>query len=106
MRYRVRLRKIFYPKKLCVSQFHRLAEHFEQTEVHDLGFIVRELRQTMIKLRASVDLKTCAVGLAGLQMKSRHPERTFNAEQLFVGRAFDVETPAPYGRCLGSERRH
>ena len=32
MRYRVRLRKIFYPKKLCVSQFHRLTEHFKETE--------------------------------------------------------------------------
>src|SRR5450759_4755567 len=32
MRYRVRLRKIFYPKKLFVPQFHRLAKHCEETE--------------------------------------------------------------------------
>src|SRR5437899_7888931 len=210
MRYRVRLRKIFYPEKLCVSQFHRLAEHFEQTEedrdldhhrqtaadrintvllvklhhllvhpgwiifvffaqllhfrvershlahgaigfvldwpkrefddggqsqdsqtvvmqptvqqvheveqklahhlehpeVHDLGFIVRKLRQTMIKLRASIDFETRAVGLAGLQMKSRHPERTLNPEQFLVRRAFDLETPAPNAICLIRERRH
>src|SRR6266480_699158 len=32
MGHRVWLRKLFHLEKLCVSQFHRLAEHFEKTE--------------------------------------------------------------------------
>src|SRR5437867_6538803 len=32
MRHGIRLREIFYPKKLRVPQFHRLAKHFKKTK--------------------------------------------------------------------------
>src|SRR6266436_4653696 len=67
-----------------VQQVHeieqQLADYLEHPEVHDLGFIVRELRETMIKFRTSVDFETRVVCLAGLQLKSRHPKCPFNGE--------------------------
>ena len=84
----------------------QLADYLEHPEVHDLGFIVRKLRKPMIKFRTSVDFKTRAVCFAGLQLKSRHPKCALDGQQLLVRRVFDIETPAPNGRCLGSERRH
>ena len=93
-----------------VQQVHeieqQLADNFEHPEVHHLGFIVRELRETMIKFRASVDFETRVVCLAGLQLKSRHPERTLNGEQFLVRRIIDVKASTPYAGGLRSERRH
>src|SRR6266404_9171793 len=92
-----------------VQQVHeveeKLAHQFEHPEVHDLGFIMRKLRETMVKLRAGVDFETRAVSLAGLQLKARHVERSLNAEQFLVGRTLDIETPAPDRIGLGGKRR-
>src|ERR1700730_1016780 len=94
----------------AVKQVHeieqKLAHDFEHPEVHDLSFVVRELRKAVVKFWASVDLETRVICLPGLQLKSRHSERALDAEQLLVRGSFDVEMPAPYARCFGSERRH
>src|SRR6202030_1616777 len=67
-----------------VEQVHEveqeLADDFEYPEVHDLGLIVRKLREAMVKLRASVDLETRAVSLTGLQFKRRHAKCTLDSE--------------------------
>src|SRR5207248_862643 len=73
----------------------QLADDLEHPEVHDLSFIVWELREAMIKLRACVDFELRLVRFPGLQLKSWHSERSLNAEQLLVRRALDIETPAP-----------
>src|SRR5207247_9702953 len=92
-----------------VQQVHevkkKLAHQFEHSEVHDLGFIVRKLRETMVKFRAGIDFEARAVSLPGLQLKAGHTERSLNAEQFLVGRALDIETPAPNGIDLGRKRR-
>src|SRR6266536_317700 len=82
-----------------------LADQFEHPEVHYFGFVVRKLREAMVKFRAGVDFETCVVSLPGLQLKARHTERPFNGGQFLVGRAFDIETPAPNLIGLGRERR-
>ncbi len=92
----------------AVQQVHevkkKLAHQFEHPEVHDLGFIVRKLRETMVKFRPGIDFKARAVSLPGLQLKAGHTERSLNAEQFLVERALDIETPAPNGIDLGRKR--
>src|SRR5207302_9588162 len=66
----------------AVEQVHEveqeLAHQLEDAEVHHLGFVMRKLRETMVKLRPGIDFKTRAVCLPGLQLKSRHPKRAFD----------------------------
>src|SRR6266403_5304481 len=93
-----------------VQQVHeveeKLAHQFEHPEVHDLGFIMRKLRETMVKLRAGVDFETRAITLPGLQRKARHTERSFDSEHFLVRRAINIETPAPNLIGLTTKRRH
>jgi hypothetical protein len=83
----------------AVQQVHEveqeLANELKHSEIHDLGFVVRKLREAMVKFRPGVDLETRAVSLPRLQLKARHTERSLNAERFLVGRALDIETPAP-----------
>ena len=94
----------------AIEQVHeveqKLAHDLEHAEIHDLSFVVRKLRETVVKLRAGVDLKTRTVCLSGLQLKSRHSKCPLDPEQLLVRRALDIEMPAPHTGCLGAERRH
>ena len=66
---------------------------------------MRKLRETMIKLRTGVDLKTCVVSLPWLQLKAWHAQGALDTEQLLVRRTFDIEPPAPHTSRLRSERR-
>ena len=94
----------------AVEQVHeveqKLADDLEYPEVHHFGFIVRKLREPMIKFRAGIDFETRTVCLAGLQLKSWHPKCAFDSWQFLLGRIFDVETAAPHAGGLGCERRH
>src|SRR5439155_4619598 len=74
-----------------------LADQFEHPEVHYLGFVVRKLREAMVKFRAGVDFESRAVGLPGLHLKTRHTERPLDTEQFLIGRALDIKAPAPNG---------
>ena len=68
----------------AVQQVHeveqKLADDLEHPEIHDLGFVMRKLRETMVKFRPGIDFETRAVGLPGLQLKSRHAKRSLDAE--------------------------
>ena len=92
----------------AVQQIHeveqKLAYDFEYPEIHDLGFVVRKLRQAMIQFWPGIDFKARAVGLPGLQLKSGHAERPLNTEYFLVRRTLDIETPAPDRIGLGGKR--
>src|SRR4029077_3165152 len=83
-----------------------LTHDFEHPEIHDLGFVVRKLRQTMIDFWPGINFETCAVGLAWLQLKTRHSQRALDPKQLLIRRARNIKTPAPNLIGLGRERRH
>ena len=72
----------------AVEQVHeveqKLADDLEHAEVHDLGFVVRKLGETMVNFRPGIDFKTRAVGLPGLQLKSRHANRALDPSELFA----------------------
>src|SRR4029450_1411212 len=82
-----------------VQQIHeveqKLAHDLEHPEIHDLRFVVRKLREAVVQFRAGVDLETRAVRFPWLQLKARHTARSLNAERFLVGRALDIESPAP-----------
>src|SRR4030095_4056489 len=82
-----------------------LANELKHPEIHDLGFVVRELREAMVKFRSGVDFETRAVSLPWLQLKARHTERSLDAERFLLGRALDIESPAPNAIGLCREGR-
>src|SRR4029453_7716981 len=94
----------------AVEQVHeveqKLADDLEHSEVHHLGFVMRKLRETMVKFRAGIDFETRAVCLPGLQLKPRHAKRSLDAKQLLVRRSFDIEASTPHADGLGGKRRH
>ena len=45
----------------------KLADDLEYPEVHDLGFIVRKLRETMVQFRTGVNFETRAICLTWLE---------------------------------------
>ena len=51
----------------------RLANDFEHAEIHDLCFVVLELRQPMIKFRSGVNLEMHSRSLPRLQWKPGIP---------------------------------
>ena len=68
----------------AVQQVHeveqKLANELKHPEIHDLGFVVRKLRETIVKFRPGVDFETRAVSLPWLQFKARATERSLDAE--------------------------
>src|SRR4029453_7404324 len=94
----------------AVEQVHeveqKLADDLEHSEVHHLRFIVRKLRETMVKFRAGIDFKTRVVCLPGLQLKPRHAKRSLDGGQFLIRRVIDIETPAPHASGFGCKRGH
>ena len=78
----------------------KLADDFEYAEVHNLRFVVLKLRQTMVNFRACADLEARGVGLAWLQLKSRHAHRAFDANQVLRGRDSNERPQTPIAFAL------
>ena len=60
----------------------KLADNFENAEIHDLCFIMLELGQPVINLRARINLEPRRVSLCRLQLKTRHAHRAFDPDHL------------------------
>src|SRR3954467_9189040 len=83
----------------------RLADDFENAEIHDLGFVVLELRKPVIKFRTGVELETRGRTLTRLQRESWHPHRSFNRRKWGrIQRLRNFETASPNCVRLAIER--
>src|SRR5206468_8108931 len=76
----------------------KLADDFEHSEFHDLGFVVIEPGQAMVNFRSGPKLELRTVGLAGRQLKSGHPQGAGKSVSFLFQR--DIETPAPNAIAL------
>ena len=84
-----------------------LAHDFPHPEIHDLGFVVLQLREAMVKFRTDVNLESRRRRLAGLQLKTGHPHRAFDRKNARRGRGggrLDFKSPRPNFRRLRVER--
>src|SRR5262245_7156298 len=90
-----------------VEQVHevqqKLADDFEYSEVHHLGFIVRKLREPMVKFRTGIDFEARPVRLPGLQLKCRHTKGALDGWQFLLWRILDIETAPPHPSGLGGK---
>ena len=93
-----------------VQQIHhveqRLAHQFPKTKVHDLGFVMRQLRETMVEFRADVELELHGRSLAGRHGESGHAHRAFDPILGLAGFGLArLETLRPHPCRFGPERR-
>ena len=84
----------------AVQQVHeveqKLAHDLEHPEIHHLGFVVRKLRETMVKFRAGVDFKTRAVAFARVATEiPACPIAPSMPEQLLVRRVARYRNAGP-----------
>ena len=82
----------------------RLANDLEDTELHDIGFVVVELSKAMVKFRPEIELETRGIGLSGLGSEPGQMHCPFEAIGFL--RRIDVESLPPNRVGLSGQRDH
>src|SRR5207253_9375470 len=81
----------------------KLANDLKYSKIHDLGFVVIELSETMVEFGSCPNFEARTISLAGRQLKTRHPQCAGKSVHFLFRR--NIETAAPHPVGFRGQRR-
>src|SRR5207245_9373625 len=75
----------------------KLANDLKYSKIHDLGFVVIELSETMIEFGSCPNFEARTISLAGRQLKTGHPQCAGKSVHFLFRRNIETAAPNPVG---------